>query len=537
MKRIITTIILAAAVMVQASAQTIYDGLVFSENNYVGTARSLAMGNAFTALGGDLGSITLNPAGSAVSSYSQVTITPGFNTAVSTTTGIGGFGTGMTSSKSQFTLPNVGFVLNYDTHKGYGLKSWSVGLVANSTNYFADKTLAEGDHYGTSYAGWLASCTDGNYSDLSSADAYYSGAAWDAVVGVQSGITSAINGTGNTYVGATEKFKANEDGSYDFFVGGPLTQDYGRLMKGGKTDLVLNLGFNINDWIFIGGNLGFSNIKYDYQWFIRETAVDPSDFEIEFTNEDATTTLTYFNTLRYQYWYKATGTSIYGKLGIILTPGDWLRLGAAIESTGFTAMKEKYGVTGLTEFADSKYNSSSTSPDGEYSYIFKSPMRFSFGAAANIGSRAVVSLDYELANYKSMKFKSTDNDLEDSFDNGVNLDIKDCMTAQHNVRLGAEFKPASFLSLRAGYNFIDSPVRKYWVDGELAPVADQFKHSVSCGLGFSSSKSFFADLGFRSLFYGKESIRPYDDYAGIPSPSILSSKVLLSGVLTIGFRF
>ena len=62
-------------------AQSAYDGLLFSENNYEGTARSVAMGNAFTALGGDLGSITINPAGSAVAGYSQFTITPGLTEA------------------------------------------------------------------------------------------------------------------------------------------------------------------------------------------------------------------------------------------------------------------------------------------------------------------------------------------------------------------------------------------------------------------------------------------------------------------------
>ena len=38
---------------VAAGAQTMYDGLTFSQNNYYGTARSIGMGNAMTAVGGD----------------------------------------------------------------------------------------------------------------------------------------------------------------------------------------------------------------------------------------------------------------------------------------------------------------------------------------------------------------------------------------------------------------------------------------------------------------------------------------------------
>ena len=62
-------IVLAAAFLaasVAAGAQNMYDAINFSQNHYFGTARSMAMGNAVTAVGGDLGSIGINPAGSAV---------------------------------------------------------------------------------------------------------------------------------------------------------------------------------------------------------------------------------------------------------------------------------------------------------------------------------------------------------------------------------------------------------------------------------------------------------------------------------------
>ena len=76
MKKLATTILLSAAAAVAANAQTSADALRYSTNNYYGTARTMAMGNAFTALGGDLGSLGINPAGSAVNSFSQVTISP-----------------------------------------------------------------------------------------------------------------------------------------------------------------------------------------------------------------------------------------------------------------------------------------------------------------------------------------------------------------------------------------------------------------------------------------------------------------------------
>lgn len=72
MRKTAITILLSLASVAAGYAQTAYDALMFSENNYEGTARSVAMGNAFTALGGDLGAVTINPAGSAVANYSQI---------------------------------------------------------------------------------------------------------------------------------------------------------------------------------------------------------------------------------------------------------------------------------------------------------------------------------------------------------------------------------------------------------------------------------------------------------------------------------
>ena len=88
---IISATILSLSTMAGASAQAINFGglnfdndiahwsdlynLSFTSHNY-GTARSMAMGNAFTALGADMVSATLNPAGIGMYIESDVSITP-----------------------------------------------------------------------------------------------------------------------------------------------------------------------------------------------------------------------------------------------------------------------------------------------------------------------------------------------------------------------------------------------------------------------------------------------------------------------------
>ena len=71
MKKIFTVFVLGAALSLGAAAQNWQDALMFTENNYSGTARGVAMGNALTAVGGDPGSIVFNPAGSSVAAYTQ----------------------------------------------------------------------------------------------------------------------------------------------------------------------------------------------------------------------------------------------------------------------------------------------------------------------------------------------------------------------------------------------------------------------------------------------------------------------------------
>ena len=51
---------------ISINSQTLNDVLEFSIKNPIGTARFESMGGAFGALGGDLSSININPAGSAV---------------------------------------------------------------------------------------------------------------------------------------------------------------------------------------------------------------------------------------------------------------------------------------------------------------------------------------------------------------------------------------------------------------------------------------------------------------------------------------
>ena len=106
-------IISALATATAGHAQTAADAYSYSSIDYYGTARSIAMGNAFTALGGDIGGISINPAGSGVYRYSELEFSFGGSFA-KTRAGIYGDGISIQAGRAndfrdgqnKFTMPN-----------------------------------------------------------------------------------------------------------------------------------------------------------------------------------------------------------------------------------------------------------------------------------------------------------------------------------------------------------------------------------------------------------------------------------------------
>lgn len=557
MKKTAITLLLAG-ITASAGAQTMYDALNYSKSDYAGTARTVAMGNAFTALGGDLGAVTINPAGSAVARYSQVTVTPGVNISVNSATGTEasyGFEKNLRTSMARFTMPNFGFTINFDTHRTSGLKNWTLGFVANQTANWQDDLVAGGSNTKTSLAGSLATFANGYDSSILIADNAYDMVAvseWRAIVARQSGIISLIPplpGQGedeaptDEYIGVTEdaKLVTDPDGKqyYDIGLatGGVLDQTFGRRTLGNRYDYVINLGGNISDVVFIGANLGITSMRYSHEYYIRETAQDSDLFQ------------TQFNSLTYNYGYDASGVGVYGKFGIIAVPVNGLRIGAAIQTPTSTSITETWRLSARqTSYAEDYQSGSAESPEGEYTYRLISPFRFNVGAAYTFGSMGLISVDYEMCNYKSMKFREADTNDNSGFDT-VNSDIRSNMGASHEVRAGVEIKPISSLAIRAGYNF-STPAIPDDIEYENQYLWERIEgntHSASLGLGYSSKGSFFADAAVRMTKYADTYIYPYDYYyldgdqpmvdTSMPTPVILSRRTLWNVLLTIGFRF
>jgi hypothetical protein len=567
MKKTIITALMSLTV-VAASAQTMYDGLTFSQNNYYGTARSIGMGNAMTAVGGDLGSIGINPAGSAVAGYSQFTITP--NLTISSMNAsysaypVGGadkFTNETNKNLTRFSMPNLGLTFSWDTGNRSGLKSVTYGFIVNGTNNYTGKMLGGGRNDKTSYISSMAVAADGydidflnGYRDSQGGsidtwdNAYYnpddrgSYAPWNVIANAQAGSISNYGSTSDPsyywrYIGATEGYEntgeTDEDGNciYNIYLPGALNQSYGRKVTGSKYDAMLNLGLNFGDTFFVGANLGITSLNYNYDEYFKEAAEDPSAFGIDFG--DGKTTC--FSDYRTRYSYTADGNGVYGKFGFLWRPAGGIRVGAAIQTPTIMEINERWIQDVNVNYTNSQYNGSAQTPEGSYSYRLRSPYRFNAGAAFTFAGMALVSADYEMTDYSTMKFMSKDGGWDSTYDT-LNDEIRDCMGVSHMIRIGAEFKPTPEFAVRAGYNFTTTP--EYVSEGCITTKLNDRINAFSVGLGYSSNGSFFADIAARLMLLADEYVSPYANYlSDLDSPLILNKRDIYSVTATFGWRF
>ena len=515
MKRIFAAALFAGLAL-QAGAQTFQDAVDFSGNDYLGTARSVGMGNAMTAVGGDLGSLTFNPAGSAVASYSQFTLTPGLS--VSSVFGQGtyldgapfGFEDGLKTPSTRMNLPNFGAMMVYDTRNSRGLKRVSFGIVGNITRDYNNYLRASGTNDQNTLAGALASWAEGYTQDQLSGDFYADNApSWESMVAWKGGVIDPIPGRNDGYIGLTERIR--DDGR--IALANKIGQYYGLKRTGSKYDLLMNFGLDFSDRFFLGANVGITTLSYR----LDETRA-----------ENALSGVTYptgFESLEMRSSYRDEGTGVYAKVGFIARPTDGLRIGAAIQTPTLMHIREIYGQDGRSVAKGESMRGDS--PTEEWFYDIRTPLRFNAGLAYTIGKVALLSADYEYFDYSNVRYQASIDDPYTDF-SPVNEELRDFGRAVHAIRVGGELKPSPELALRVGYNYTTNPD----IDAKKAP-----RQSVSFGLGYSSPRSFFVDLAVRFQYLPDEFVTPYSYPDDFITPQICAQVSLCNTLLTLGWRF
>lgn len=490
-------------------AQTIDEALMFSQKRYEGTARTMGMGNAFTALGGDIGALPINPASSGMLRYSQFTISPSFISGRSQSDYLN---TLSSDSKTTFNLSNLGFVASFDTGNRSGLLNYNIGIAINRTNSFNSIMRANGYTDESSYLGQIASGLTGIHSaDLEKSGGYNPfdnpDIFWHEILAWNTNLLANIDDTPDSYIASTENIYGD-----DIMVGGELFQDFYKKTTGGTKDITLNFGTNFSDKFYFGVNLNLVSLNYRVDEVYRETADNEHDFQDGFRS---------FET---QYSQRTSGSGVSLQAGFIAVPFYWLRLGANITSPTWYSMTDTWVRDMSSEFSNgNEYYE--ISPDGYYNYNLTTPMRWNVGAALVLGSFGLVSFDYEGVDYKTISFS---NDIGNKSPySSQNSDIRDSFRNSHVWRLGFEANLSSSLALRCGYNQYSAPSDDY-------PVIRYYTLGLGYKFGRKGRSSF--DVAYQIMKNTSELFRVYDDYeADAPVGEIISRQNKL--VFTYSYKF
>lgn len=535
-------------------AQSMGDAYTYSATEYLGSARVVGLGGAAGALGSDLGTISINPAGSAVAGYSQFVVSPLLSTStVNTSYALDPSSAtqkGSSLNKTRFRMPNLGLTSRFasallpDTYL-------TMGVLFNTTydyNYAHD--VSGTNAYSSKFAE-MARAADGLTAAQLESSTFYDNypSLWDVGMGYNVGLINGY-GTQNNYVGCTEVL--TDDGRR--YVPGNLTQRSANVTSGSKSDLILNLAWNFSNTFYLGFNIGIPMLTYDNTERFSEVAQVVEEFPVRFTYSDGSVVNTYFDNAVYQYNYSASGSGVYLKTGIIWLPTKNLRLGFAYQSPTLMDITETWQHSGKVTYANgSSYSGSSAQGESRYSIV--TPRSVDLSLAYTFGRLGLISVDGTIENYSRVKFSS--GDYDDSSYDFLNATTSAFSGKAYNLRVGAELNVLKNIVLRAGYNFKTSAEKYYTVDGQAfyyedynddyylgrktlpnnAKYVKDFRHSLSAGIGFNPAGSFFADFAMRYTKLPSSSYQPYYDYDDVYSPVYYSKKGFVNAVLTLGWRF
>jgi hypothetical protein len=497
MKRLFLNITLAMVVSLSSFAQDMADALRYSFLQVQGTARSGGMGNAFGALGGDFTSLSINPAGLGLYRSSEFAITPLFNQDKTKATMLG---SSLSDSKYNFGMNNLSYVASWDlgNKSASGLVNINFGVGFNRLRDFNSNSIAEGANAKSSFMDYIVD----RANRFGTNNSYYEKLAWDTDILIYDDKAKEyFSDIGDAGYGQTQRKTINRMGSVDEFS--------------------LALGLNFNHRLYLGASVGILDLYYN------------DDSEIY--EKDVKGNIPYVNDFSFMSKLKTSGNGYNVKLGAIFKPTNNLRLGASVHSPTFYNLNDLFETQMKTymTYKDGSENYNKISPLSEYEYDMESPLKATLSAAYIIGSKGLISADYEFVDYSATKLRRGGDGYNFADEN---KDISEAYKSVGNLRVGGEYKVTGTFGLRAGYELYPSP---YNADafGAKQPNADNNLSVLSFGLGYRSGKFFF-DAAYRlSKFDQTEYINPTPS-AAYPAPTIATYNSEKGDILfTLGFRF
>ncbi|MBC7914472.1 MAG: hypothetical protein H7Y07_10160 [Pyrinomonadaceae bacterium] len=488
-------------------AQYAEDALRFSQTEQGATARFKGLGNAQTALGGDISSLASNPAGIGLFTRSELTFTPDFSN-----NKIDGKYLENTSffQKDKAGINQFGLVI-FNPSKRYnksdatsGWLSYNFGIAYNKTNNFNNTT---------EYGGFNSKSSFGDYfADLASKP--------DDQLATNAYESYLIENDPNT--------------GYYPITGLNNTQQNTVYRAGSQSELNFSLGWNHSNKMYFGASIGLASLNYiaDREFTESGLTLRKSDIDAQgLTVYDETKP--YLNAgykLSYQSNQETKGSGANLKFGFIYRANKHIRFGVSLISPTWYSIDDTFSEGISTRYAKSNgSNEIKTKPTSEYqsAYTLRTPYRINGGLTFILGNIGLICGDFELVDYSSILFTTKTYETNKN----VNKDIRNKYQAAVNYKIGTELKLNPML-LRFGFNTTGNPYQN----------AEYTSTSISAGLGYRVHNLSF-DLAYSHISTDYNTspyiLSPdYRYYASTGSGETASINNVRNQVFaTIGFRF
>jgi hypothetical protein len=403
MKHFFTIAILFAATITSYSQSLGYQdlALLFSENDENGSARFIGMSGAFGALGGDISSVSINPAGIAV--YKNSAFSGTFNSR-STDITSNYYNNTLTTQEQFFNISHAGAVLVFDSAYNSKWNKFAIGFNYRITKDFNNGFLAQGN---SGIATFTEFPIDQN--------------------------TIPID------------YNIAEEQRFSNTTNGELSEINVAFSSVHENKLYIGAGFNAYD------------LNFTQRSTLRESNTDGNNNNLRATLYQENNTIGTGFSLNAGFIYKAHKNF---RFGLAYQSPTWFT--EIIEETNIIPNEGSrlndipfLGDTEIlaTEDTNNIYNNTAGDffPGQSLIYRLKTPSKLTASAAFIFGKNGLLSIDYSNKSYTRTKLTQEDFSQENQF-------FQNDLRNTHNLNIGTEWRLDRF-SIRGGYKFEQSPLK------------------------------------------------------------------------------
>ncbi|MUU79742.1 OmpP1/FadL family transporter [Winogradskyella endarachnes] len=453
-------------------AQDITDAVRYSMDEIQGTARFRAMSGAFGALGGDMSSININPAGSAIFNNSEASLSLGY---FNKNNDVSYFNGQNSTSESNVDLNQLGAAFIFkNVNENSKWKKFSLSIAYDRSADFDDEWIATGTNTNSidSYFLGYANSGDIEFGTLKLLPGEYIEEAYADIGTLQNGyaIQQAFLGYWSGILDPEDLDDDTNDNETNYIsnvASGDFNQTYLYASNGYNGKLAFNFAADYDNKLYFGINLNSHFINYEKLTRLRET------------NSNSGSVV---NNIAFDNLLNTTGTGFSFQLGTIAKITNDLRVGLSYNSPTWFRISDELIQNIDSNNADSEIYYIGSIVNIYEEYKLKTPSKITGSIAYIFGKKGLLSFDYSVKDYSTTKFRPT----SDAYFSSLNNQISNELTSASSYKLGGEYRHKQ-LRFRGGYHFEESPYEDNGFYGDL--------DGYSVGLGYSFG-NFNIDLAY-----------------------------------------